>query len=68
MDQRILYLQESAPSLPKCSEKQAIELTAEEEAARARSEAEHEGEFVDVAAHLFVSFLHRPARIGSTDD
>ncbi|KAL0261469.1 hypothetical protein SLS55_002899 [Diplodia seriata] len=52
MDQRIGYLQESVPSLPKCPEKKAIEKVAEEEAARARFEAEQEGEFVDVAAHI----------------
>ncbi|KAF4540101.1 Ncu06413-like protein [Lasiodiplodia theobromae] len=58
MDQRISYLQETVPSLPECSEKKAIELTAEEEAARARSEAEQEGEFVDVAAHLFTGHFN----------
>ncbi|OJD33904.1 ncu06413-like protein [Diplodia corticola] len=52
MDQRISYLQESASSLPECPEKKAIEKVAEEEAARARFEAEQEGDFVDVAAHL----------------
>lgn len=68
MDQRISYLQESVPSLPKCPEKKAIEKVAEEEAARARFEAEQEGEFVDVAAHISVCLISQKQGIEASDD